>query len=45
MDWRRRLAVGLLTILTVALAVIAMGLITIHTRPLTPESIAAPQIQ
>lgn len=45
MGWRQRLIVGVLAMLVVVLAVSAMGLITIHTRPITPERLEVPSIQ
>jgi hypothetical protein len=37
--------VGVLVVVVIALAVSAMGLITIHTRPITPERLEVPSIQ
>ncbi len=43
--WRQKLFVGFLAIVMLALAATAMTLILLHTRPLTPERIEAPNIQ
>jgi thiol:disulfide interchange protein len=45
MKLRQKLVVGALTVVMLLLAVSAMGLIQLRTRPLTVERLAAPDIQ
>jgi len=45
MVWRRRVLVAALTIVMAVLAVSAMGLILLHTRPISPDKIETQNLQ